>query len=115
MALGVMRRVWLAVLIAGLVTRIAVGAEATQTVQPETAARLTFADGRIRFVAPAGFTPLTTEEIAAEYPPSGLGHAVGNALRTRTIGYELLSPAPSSNLEEARKFFPPPSRSSCTT
>jgi hypothetical protein len=94
------------ILAASPVVLTAVDAETTQTGRPESAMPLTLAEGRIRFVPPAGFTPLTAGEIAAKYPSSGLSHAVGNARRTTTIGYDLLTmQAPTGDLEEARKAF----------
>ena len=46
----------------------------------------------VTFEAPDGFTPLTTEEIAAKYPRDRPPKfALGNALRTTTIAFELKS------------------------
>ena len=75
--------------------------------QDKSGPRYTFADGRVSFAAPPGFTPLTAEELAQKFPAgSGPRQAVGNARRTTTIAYDLLNQrAPSTDLEAARKTF----------
>jgi hypothetical protein len=69
--------------------------------------RITFADGRIAFVPPSGFTALTAKDLAAKYPRANPPRAaVGNAQRTTTIAYDLLDQrAPSTDLEAGRKYF----------
>ena len=55
------------------------------------ARRIAFADGRITFVAPAGFTPLTGDEMRVKFPSATAPRAaVGNERRTTTIAYDLL-------------------------
>jgi hypothetical protein len=71
------------------------------------AARITFGNGQLSFVAPPGFTQLTAQEIAQKFnrgnPPRNV---LGNARRTTTIAYDLLDQrAPSTDLEAARKTF----------
>lgn len=103
------RHLWRPLLIASLAALVAhAGAEAqTSAGAQESGARITFADGRVSFVAPPGFSALTTDELAAKYPQSGAPRlAVGNARRTTSIAYDLLDQrAPSEDLDAARKFL----------
>lgn len=104
----VLRHLWSSILIAtATVLAGAPGVSALQAGPPERAGRVTFADGRISFVPPRGFTLLTPAELAAKYPRAGAPrNAVGNARRTTSIAYDLLDQrAPSADLEAARKFF----------
>jgi hypothetical protein len=65
------------------------------------------ADGRIRFAAPAGFTALSSSELATKFPRTRAPrHAVGNNSRTTTIAYDLSDePAGSTDLESGRKVM----------
>jgi hypothetical protein len=67
----------------------------------------TLANGGISFVAPAGFTALSTAELATKFPRTRPPrHAVGNASRTTTIAYDLSDePAGSTDLESGRKIM----------
>ena len=76
-------------LIAFLALSSANFAHASTIVVPETAAS---------FEAPAGFTPLTKNEIDAKYPDSAPAHVVGNEDRTVTIAFEL-KPFPFTDAE----------------
>lgn len=66
-----------------------------------------FAKGRISFAAPEQFTPLSPDEMKRKFPSTGAPRqAVGNPKRTTTIAYDLLDqPAPSNDLEAARRMF----------
>jgi len=67
------------------------GAQPPKSGQPSRAARFTFADGRISFMAPPGFTALTAEELAVKYPNAQAPRqAVGNERVTTSIAYDLL-------------------------
>jgi hypothetical protein len=61
-------------------------ASAQQPVKP-----VSFAEGRISFFPPPGFTSLTADEIAVKFPRAGAPRlVVGNARRTTTIAYDVL-------------------------
>jgi hypothetical protein len=91
------------------------------TSQPTTAApaggRVSFADDRISFVAPGGFTAFSPEEMARKFPSANAPrNAVGNEKRTTAIAYDLLQQrAPSNDLAAARKCLRPPTRRRCRT
>lgn len=57
--------------------------------------------------APAGFTSLTTDEIAAKFPRTRPpGYVVGNARRTTSIAYDLKpQPIKDDTLEEGLEMF----------
>lgn len=81
---------------------------ATAQVAPATrpaGGRIAFADGRISFVPPVGFTELDAEWLAAKFPhPNPPRRAVGNPRRTTTIAYDQMDgSAPSEDLEALRK------------
>lgn len=82
-----------------------VGAQAQPTVRQQRTVRFTLANGGVSFLAPPGFTALTPEEIAVVFPRQGAPHhAVGNALRTTTIAYDLRDQkAPSKDLDAFRQ------------
>jgi hypothetical protein len=69
--------------------------------------KFTLADGRINFIAPAGFTSLNASELATKFPRERPPrHAVGNASRTTTVAYDLSdTPAGSTDLETGRKIM----------
>ncbi|MCU0552673.1 MAG: hypothetical protein MUC48_25365 [Leptolyngbya sp. Prado105] len=77
------------------------------SISPESAGKVTLADGRISFTLPAGFTPLTQEEIALKFPRTGNppSHAYGNAERNVTIAVTFsqakLTPAQLPELKAA--------------
>jgi hypothetical protein len=82
-------------------------AAAKQPARQPAPAPFNFAQGRISFLAPPGFTALTAAEIAKHFPVSPApGQAVGNAERSATITYDLMADrAPATGLEDARKYF----------
>jgi hypothetical protein len=82
-------------------------AAATQPARQAAPTPFNFAQGRISFLAPPGFTALTASEIAVHFPVSPAPRqAVGNVGRTATITYDLMADrAPSTGLEDARKYF----------
>jgi hypothetical protein len=90
----------------GLVLLFSAGPNFAQSAS-EGAGSYTFAAGRISFIAPAGFTPLTAEDLQAKFPVAGAPrNAVGNERRTTTIAYDLLDQrAPPNDLEGARTAF----------
>jgi len=64
----------------------------TVPAQPSTQERISFAGGRVSFVPPPGFTPLTNEEMLGKFNRSGATPpkaAVGNASRSVTIAFGL--------------------------
>ena len=67
----------------------------------------TFAEGTVSFVAPPGFTPLTSAELTKHFPRyGGVAHAVGDPTRRSTIAYELDQDSrPTNDLEAGRTFF----------
>lgn len=67
--------------------------------------KVTFADGRVTFERPAGFTALSAEWLALKYPhPGAPREAIGNAKRTTSIAYDLLDQkAPSDDLNVLRR------------
>lgn len=81
------------------------GAQARQSDRPANAVRYTFADGRISFVGPPGFTVLTAAELSAKYPNAGAPrNALGNTRRTTSIAYDLLDQrSPSADLDALRR------------
>jgi hypothetical protein len=90
----------------GLVLLFGAGPNSAQSA-PDGAGSFTFAAGRISFIAPPGFTPLTAEELRVKFPAAGAPrNAVGNERRTTTIAYDLLDQrAPSNDLEGARTML----------
>ena len=69
--------------------------------------RITFVEGSVSFVPPAGFTPLSSAEFARFFPSyQGATNAIGDSTRRTTITYALEDGfAPSNNLERGRKVF----------
>ncbi len=69
--------------------------------------KLSLPGSGVRFEAPEGFTPLSTEEIAAKYPRSQPPrYVVGNARRTTTIAYDLKpNRLPADKLAEVQAAF----------
>jgi hypothetical protein len=64
------------------------------------------ADAGMSFVAPAGYTALTSDELATKFPRMRAPHhAVGNASRRTTIAYDLFDGGTPPDLESGRKVM----------
>jgi hypothetical protein len=71
----------------------------------QTAPEFTLADGRIRFVAPPGFTEMSAALLAAKYPNGGAPrHAVSDSKTTTSIAFDLQDQRlPTSDPDVLRK------------
>jgi len=78
----------------------------TSQARQATPVPITFAEGRISFQAPPGFTALTAAEMATRFGAGAPRQAVGNPGRTTIISYDLMMDrANATALEAGRKHF----------
>jgi len=97
---------WLAVVLASAAPHGRADAQTKQAARPPAPVGITFAEGRISFQAPPGFTVLTGADMATKFGAGAPRQAVGNPGRTTIISYDLMTDRANANaLEAARKHF----------